>query len=47
MIKEYLNVIPCGLNNKKITSVFFEKQIIPKNFQNKLINILIKNINKI
>ena len=46
-LKEYLNVIPCGLNNKKITSVFFEKQIIPKNFQNKLINILIKNINKI
>ena len=46
-LKEYLKVIPCGLDNKKITSVFSEKQIIPKNFENKLINILINNINKI
>jgi lipoyl(octanoyl) transferase len=46
-LKEYLKVIPCGLDNTKITSVFSEKNIIPKNFESKLINILIKNINKI
>tara|TARA_B100000767_G_scaffold231753_1_gene223327 strand:- start:492 stop:1103 length:612 start_codon:yes stop_codon:yes gene_type:complete len=46
-LKEYLKVIPCGLDNTKITSVFSEKKIIPKNYESKLINILIKNINKI
>ena len=46
-LKEYLKVIPCGLDNTKITSVFSEKNIIPKNFESKLINILITNINKI
>ena len=46
-LHEYLKIIPCGLNNRKITSVYFEKKFIPKNFENKLINILIKNINRI
>ena len=46
-LKEYLKVIPCGLDNTKITSVLSEKNIIPKNFEKKLVNILIKNINKI
>jgi len=46
-LKEYLKIIPCGLDNTKITSVFHEKKIIPKNFENKIITILIKNINKI
>ena len=46
-LKQYLKVIPCGLDNKKITSVFLEKKIIPKNIEIKLINIFIKNINKI
>ena len=46
-LKEYLNIVPCGLNNKKITSVFLEKKIIPKNFEMKLINIFIKNIKNI
>ncbi|MDC1212320.1 lipoyl(octanoyl) transferase LipB [Pelagibacteraceae bacterium] len=46
-LKEYLKIIPCGLDNKKITSVFFEKKSIPKNYEKKLINILIKNIIKI
>jgi lipoyl(octanoyl) transferase len=46
-LKQYLKVIPCGLNNKKITSVFLEKGIIPKNIEIKLINIFTKNINKI
>ena len=46
-LKEYQKIIPCGLDNRKITSVFSEKKIIPKNFENRLVNILIKNINKI
>jgi lipoyl(octanoyl) transferase len=46
-LEEYLKVIPCGLDNKKITSVFLEKRIIPKNFENKLVKIFIKNLNKI
>ena len=46
-LKEYLNIVPCGLNNKKITSVFLEKKISPKNFEMKLVNIFIKNINNI
>ena len=46
-LDEYLKIVPCGLNNKKITSVFSEKNFIPKNFENSLINILIKNIEKI
>jgi lipoyl(octanoyl) transferase len=46
-LDQYLKIIPCGLDNKKITSIFAEKKIIPKNFEYKLINILIKNINKI
>ena len=46
-LKEYLNIVPCGLDNKKITSVFLEKKIIPKNFEMKLVNIFIKNINNI
>ena len=46
-LNEYLKIIPCGLSNKKITSVYIEKKFIPKNFENKLINILIKNINRI
>ena len=46
-LKEYLKIVPCGLNNKKITSVYLETKIIPKNFENKLVNIFIKNINSI
>ena len=46
-LKEYLKVKPCGLDNKKITSIYLEKKLIPKNYENKLTNILIKNINKI
>jgi len=46
-LSEYLKIIPCGLDNKKITSVFFEKRTVPKNFEKKLINIFLKNINKI
>ena len=46
-LKEYLKIAPCGLDNTKITSVFFEKKIVPKNFEKELVNIFIKNINKI
>jgi lipoyl(octanoyl) transferase len=46
-LNEYLKIIPCGLDNTKITSIFFEKNVVPKNFEKKLINILIKNIDKI
>ena len=46
-LKEYLKIVPCGLNNKKITSVYSERKVIPKNFENKLVNIFIKNINSI
>jgi lipoyl(octanoyl) transferase len=46
-LKEYLKIVPCGLDNKKITSVYLERKIIPKNIDNKLVNIFIKNINNI
>ena len=46
-LKDYLKVMPCGLDNKKITSIYNEKKFVPKNYEKKLINILIKNINKI
>ena len=46
-LKEYHKVLPCGLDNKKITSVYSEKKVIPRNFEMKLVNIFIKNINKI
>ena len=46
-LKEYQKVLPCGLDNTMITSVYSEKKIIPRNFEMKLINICIKNINKI
>jgi lipoyl(octanoyl) transferase len=46
-LKEYLKIIPCGLDNTKITSVYSEKKNIPKNFENKLVEIFVRNINKI
>ena len=46
-LKEYLKILPCGLDNKKITSIYFEKKTIPINFEKTLVKILIKNINKI
>ncbi len=46
-LSQYLKITPCGLSNKQITSIFNEKKIIPKNYESKLANIFIKNINKI
>ena len=46
-LKDYLKIIPCGLNNTKITSIYSEKKIIPNNYEKELVSILIKNLNKI
>ena len=46
-LNEYLKIIPCGLNNKKITSIYNENGIIIKNIEKKLSSIFIKNIDKI
>ena len=46
-LKEYQKIVPCGLDNTKITSVYTVKKTIPINFEMKLVNIFIKNINKI
>ncbi len=46
-LKQYTKIIPCGLNNKKVTSIVQEKRISPKNYENKLAEIFIKNFNNI
>ena len=46
-LNQYLKIIPCGLDNQKITSVYNETGIIVKNIEKKIRNIFIKNINKI
>ena len=46
-LDDYLKIVPCGLNNQKITSVYNEKGIIIKNIDEKLKKIFIKNISKI
>ena len=46
-LNQYLKIIPCGLNNKKITSIYKETGDIPQNFEKKLADIFVKNINHI
>ena len=46
-LKEYLKIIPCGLSNKKVTSIFKEKKIKINNYENKLAEIFSKNIENI
>jgi lipoyl(octanoyl) transferase len=46
-LNQYLKIVPCGLDNQKITSVYNENGTIVKNIEKKLKNIFIKNINKI
>ena len=46
-LNQYLKIIPCGLDNTKITSISKLIGIKPKNFENNLANIFIKNINSI
>ena len=46
-LSQYLKIIPCGLDNKKVTSILELNTIKPKNFERSLANIFIKNINNI
>ena len=44
-LSEYLKIIPCGLDNKKVTSINNEKNSKPIKYERKLANIFKKNIN--
>ena len=46
-LNQYLKIIPCGLDNRKVTSIFKEKKIKPKNYEITLAEIFIKNIYQI
>jgi len=46
-LNQYLKIIPCGLNNRKVTSIFKEKKIKINNYENKLAEIFTKNIKEI
>ena len=46
-LNEYLKIVPCGLDNKKVTSINNEINSKLDNYETKLANIFIKNINKI
>ena len=46
-LTQYLKIVPCGLDNQKITSVYNENGVMIKNIEKKIIDIFIKNINKI
>ena len=46
-LNQYLKIIPCGLDNRKVTSLFKLTSIKPKKFENDLANIFIENINNI
>ena len=46
-LNQYLKIVPCGLDNKKVTSINNEINKKTKNNDKRLIDIFIKNINKI
>ena len=46
-LSQYYKILPCGLSNIRITSIYNENGKVIKNFEKKLLEILIKNINKI
>ena len=46
-LNQYLKIIPCGLDNKKVTSISELISDKPKKYENNLANIFIKNINDI
>ena len=46
-LNQYLKIIPCGLDNKKITSISQLISVKPKKFENNLAKIFIKNIKNI
>ena len=46
-LNQYLKIVPCGLDNKKVTSILEVKKLKPKNYERDLANIFIKNIKRI
>ena len=46
-LNQYLKIIPCGLDNRKVTSISKIISVKPKKFENSLANIFIENINNI
>ena len=46
-LNQYLKIIPCGLDNKKVTSISKLISVKPKNYEKNLANIFVKNINNI
>ena len=46
-LNQYLKIVPCGLDNKKVTSLSKLISVKPKKFENDLANIFIKNISNI
>ena len=46
-LDQYLKIIPCGLDNKKVTSILKLISVKPNKFENDLAKIFIKNINNI
>ena len=46
-LKSYKKIVPCGLDNTKITSVLKEKNIAPKNYEKKLVKLFLKNLKHI
>ena len=46
-LADYFSILPCGLNNKEITSIDNEKKKLITNLDNKLVKIFIKNLKEI
>ena len=46
-LKYYKKIVPCGLNNEKVTSIYTEKKLKLLNFEKNLAKIFIKNISNI
>ena len=46
-LNQYSKIIPCGLDNKKVTSIYNEINFKPIKYENKLANIFISYINDI
>ena len=46
-LNQYLKIVPCGLSNKKVTSIFEVLNIKLKDYESDLANIFIKNIENI
>ena len=46
-LKYYKKIVPCGLNNETVTSIYTEKKLKPLTFDKNLAKIFIKNISNI